>query len=119
MADIKPVQIDAHSKVGDVLRAIDDALSADADRLSVHWGFYSTPYPRPPDDPDSLAARHARLWPANTCLVVRSGDNEGWVVEIRSRGSDDALPIGMSKVIGSREDAFEYARLVSVAIGMW
>lgn len=120
MLEVKTVKIDAHSNVGDVLKAVDEALAGRSDALGVHWGFYMEPYPRPADDPDPLAKQHAEPWPATVMVAVRGGDNEGWIIEIWPRPTGVATrPVGMSKVISSREDAFEYARLVSIAIDMY
>lgn len=117
---LKPVDIRADSRVGDVLKAVDEALEPHADALGVHWKFYMEPYTRAAGDPDPIVERYAELWPATVMVAVRGGDNEGWIIEIWPRPTDVATrPIGMSKVISHRSDAFEYARLVSIAVDMY
>lgn len=119
MSDQKPftvhrVSIDAHSTQGEVLKLIDAELKEAGDRLGLHWGFYLKPFR--PDD--AVAVRHARLWPDQVAILVRSGDNEGWMVELweySRRMPTDC--IGMAKILDSRENAFEFAGLVSFAAG--
>jgi len=115
-------RIDAYTgvTVGKMLKAIDAELKEAGDRLGLHWGFYTEPYDRA-DDP--LRARHAEPWPDQIVVIVRGGDNEGWMVELwgwAGVGSERRPTdrVGMAKIISSRDDAFEYARLVSIAAGV-
>lgn len=109
------------STVGLVLHAINRELKEAGDRLGLHWGFYTEPYPNRPDDP--VRDRYARLWPEQVVVIVRGGDNEGWMIELwdwQGVGSERGprTRIGMAKIISSRDDAFEYARHVSIAAGV-
>ena len=118
--EVTRVCIDSAATVGAVLQKIDRELKEAGDRLGLHWGFYTEPYDRP-DDP--IREKHARLWPDQIVVVVRGGDNEGWMIELwdwQGVGSERGprTRIGMAKIISSREDAFEYARCVSIAAGL-
>jgi hypothetical protein len=118
--EVRRVDVPRDATNGEILKAIDEKLKEAGDRLGLHWGFYTEPYDRP-DDP--VREKHARPWPDQVVVIVRGGDNEGWMVELwdwrgvgANRGPSER--IGMAKIISSREDAFEYARLVSIAAGV-
>ena len=113
---VSPVRPSIRKSVSEMLKDIDDALKSESDSLSVHWGFYSQ-------------AEHRQIktpWPDEVSVMVSTGPNEGWMVEIWSRKNKTGASfqfcpqdlLGVSKTIGSREDAFEYAKLVSIAAGV-
>lgn len=106
---VSPFRPVVRKSVSEMLKDIDDALKSVSDSLSVHWGFYSP-------------AEHRQIktpWPDEVSVAVSCGPNEGWIVEIWSRKNNVTQDLlGVSKTIGSRDDAFEYAKFVSIAAGV-
>lgn len=122
--------------VAQALKAIDDYLKPEADRLGVHWGFYSWWIV---DDLDKNRQRggrskelyeaYQRPFPEYFGVLVRGGENEGWMIDLMALEYVQATAtafqqrnvprlIGTCKVISSRDDVWEYARLVGIAAGL-
>jgi hypothetical protein len=118
--EVRRVEPGPGATTGTILEAIDEELCEAGDRLGLHWGFYTKPYDRP-DDP--IRERHSKPWPETVVVIVRGGDNEGWMIELwewcgigANRGPKSR--IAMAKFVSGREGAFEYARLASIAAGV-